>query len=41
MLHGEEPYLPLSWHAVIFGVVAFLLYIVWPLYVLRHLVKRV
>lgn len=41
MLGEQDPYFPITWHLFVLVLVAFLLYIVWPLYVLRHLIRKV
>ncbi|KAF2627509.1 hypothetical protein BU25DRAFT_458411 [Macroventuria anomochaeta] len=39
-LGERDPYFPLDWRLLLLTLVTFLLYIVWPLYVLRHLMRK-
>ena len=41
VLGEREPYFPVTWHLFLLSLVAFLLYVVWPLYVLKHLMRKV
>lgn len=40
-LSEQDPYFPVTWHLYLLTLVVVLLYIVWPLYVLRHLCRKV
>lgn len=41
MLGERDPYFPMDWSMAILLLTAVLIYIVWPLYVLRHLIRKV
>jgi hypothetical protein len=41
MLGEREPYFPMGWSLALLILTAILLYILWPLYVLRHLIRKV
>lgn len=41
MLGEREPYFPMDWSLALLILTAILIYIVWPLYVLRHLIRKV
>lgn len=41
MLNEQEPHFPITWELFALTLIAFLLYVVWPLYVLRHLIRKV
>ncbi|KAJ4338746.1 hypothetical protein N0V87_003661 [Didymella glomerata] len=40
MLGEREPYFPMGWSLALLILTAILLYILWPLYVLRHLIRK-
>ncbi|KAF1924823.1 uncharacterized protein M421DRAFT_424454 [Didymella exigua CBS 183.55] len=40
MLGELDPHFPMTWEFLALVIVAFFLYIVWPLYVLRHLIRK-
>lgn len=41
MLCERDPYFPMDWSLALLILTAILIYIVWPLYVLRHLIRKV
>ncbi|KAJ4987578.1 hypothetical protein SVAN01_06891 [Stagonosporopsis vannaccii] len=40
MLDEPEPYFPLTWHFWVLGVLAIVLYLLWPIYVVKHLTRN-
>ncbi|KAF3037927.1 hypothetical protein E8E12_003259 [Didymella heteroderae] len=40
VLGEDDPYFPVDWSLFLIILVAFLIYIVWPIYVIRHLIRK-
>lgn len=41
MLGEREPYFPMTWHFCVLSIMAFVLYVMWPIYLIRHLARNV
>lgn len=41
MLGEPEPFFPWTWHSVVLGLLLFALYVCWPVYVVKRLMRNV